>query len=99
VRWYAWAEAEVARRLGSQLQKKFLFQPLLEPVAVAPWVSQTLLEVSSWSCALYLPWFAPEGNLGSLEVGDGGAVCVFFIFEFIVSEPTSAWDRERMACC
>jgi hypothetical protein len=91
-RWYALAEAEVAGRLGSQLRKKFLFQPPLELATVAPWVSQTLLEASAWSCARCLPRFAPEGNLRAFGSGDGGAICVFFLLGGIVLEPTSALE-------
>jgi hypothetical protein len=77
----------------AKLGKKFLFVPLLEPATVTPVGVTTLLEASPWSFAIYLPRFAPEGNLGSLGSGDGGALCVFLLFGGIISEPTFAWDQ------
>jgi hypothetical protein len=66
------AEAEVARRFGLQLRKKFLFQPPLEPATVAPcqevWVA-TPEEI-------LVPASAGTGDGGTVGVTDlvGGVV-------------------------
>jgi hypothetical protein len=62
----------------------------LEPVTVMPAGVMDLLEGAAVEFAIYLPWFALEGNLRSLGSGDEGVVCVFLILGGIISEPTSA---------
>jgi hypothetical protein len=75
----------------AKLRKKFVFLPPREPETLTP-VGVTDLDGGSlWSSAIYLPRYAMEGNLRSLGLGDGGALCVFLLLGGIISEPTSAW--------
>jgi hypothetical protein len=84
----ALVEAEVARRFGSELRKKFLSMPLLETATVMPVGVMDLVGGVVMDFFSYLPRFAPEGYLRSLGSGDGGAIiCTFLLLGGIASEP------------